>query len=479
MASLLEYWRSLCDNIKHHRDIWREALKLDKARQKKPDSTRHAELSFLPAALEVAETPASPAARMLVLFIAVFFALTIAWASFGQLDIVATASGKIVPSGRIKQIQPLETSIVRAVNVSEGQQVKAGDILVELEITGGAADVRRLQAELDDALAESARLEALLSSDPIEDFSPPPDLPEQLVKGQRDLLQSQILEHRAKIMTLESEHVKKDAELITIEADLTRLQNVAVKIRDETERRQELARNGHGSQIDRLRSEKELADNLGQQQVLMAKHIETEAGRDSLKNQLNQVKEEFRRDAAEQLVDARSKAATSRQDLEKAAYRQHVQSLRAPVDGVVQQIDIHTVGGVVTPAQKLMVVIPNDSVLEVEAKLPNKDIGFVEAGQSAEVKVDAFPFTRYGLVPAKVEHVSLDAVKNEESPNKEFVFPIRLSLGSASITVENGKKVPLSPGMTVSVEVKTGSRRPIDYILSPLRKYGSESGRER
>lgn len=482
-------WRDLADSVlvragvlkegvAHHLDIWREAVKADRLRPKLGPMGR-AELAFLPAALEVSETPASPLARATALTVAAFVVLTIAWASIGDLDIVATAPGKVVPSERVKTIQPLETSIVRAVNVAEGQEVKAGDVLVELEVTGGAADVARLKAELATARLDGARLDALLQPDPAKAFFPPADVPGALIDVQRSLLSSQLTEHQAKVAALDAELSKKQAELKTTATDLGRLEDVAVKIADETERRRELANKGYGSQIDRARSEKELADNQGQRQVQKAKLIEVQAAIESTRSQLNQAKEEFRRDITAKLAEARTKAATGEQELAKASERQRVQNLKAPVDGIVQQIEVHTLGGVVTPAQKLMTVVPKNAVMEVEAKLPNKDIGFVEAGQEAAVKVDAFPFTRYGTIPARVELVSLDAVKDEESQTKEYYFPVRLSLSEAVITVENGKRVPLTPGMTVMAEVKTGTRKPIEYILAPLKKYGAESGRER
>ena len=469
---------ALKESIANHLDIWREAVKADRLRPEL-GPIGEAELAFLPAALEVSESPASPLARATAATIAAFTVLTVAWASIGDLDIVATASGKIIPSERVKQIQPLETSIVRAVNVSEGQEVKAGDVLVALEVTGGLADVNRLKAELNTARIDAARLDALLAADPLGAFLPPEDIPQPVIQVQKALLASQLKEHQAKIASLEADFAKKQAELKTTQTDLVRLEDVSVKIKDETERRQELAGKGFGSQIDRARSEKELADNQGQREVQKAKAVEVRAGIESLRSQINQAREEFRRDITAKLAEARMKAATTEQELAKAADRQNVQNLRAPVDGIVQQIEVHTIGGVVTPAQKLMVVVPKGSVLEVEAKLPNKDIGFVEPGQEAEVKIDAFPFTRYGTIAARVELVSLDAVKDEESQTKQFYFPVRLSLAKSTITLENGRQAPLTPGMTVSAEVKTGTRKPIEYVLAPLKKYGAESGRER
>lgn len=464
--------------VREHADIWREALAADRARPKLSPMAR-AELAFLPAALEVAETPANPAARVVAVTLAAAFLFAVVWASVGEIDIVASAPGKIIPSERVKSIQPLETAIIRAIAVKDGQEVKEGDTLVVLEITGAGADVARLQAENMTARADVARLTAALQPDPLKGLRLPADLPADLAEMHRSLLSAELAEHKAKLSGLNAELAKRRAELATNRTDLKRLATVEVKIADETARRQALNAKGFGSDIDRLRAEKELAENQGQQQVLRAKTAEAEAAIVALQSQINQASEEFRRDTTTKLAEAGSKARSSEQELAKAADRQRVQTLTAPVDGVVQQIEVHTLGGVVTPAQKLMSLVPKGAVLEVDAKLPNKDIGFVEAGQAAEIKVDAFPFTRYGTLPARVENVSLDAVKDEKEQDKEYTFPIRLSLPQAAITIENGKRIPLTPGMTVAAEIKTGTRAPIDYILAPLKKYGAESGRER
>ncbi len=152
------------------------------------------------------------------------------------------------------------------------------------------------------------------------------------------------------------------------------------------------------------------------------------------------------------------------------------QHLTAPIDGVVQQLAVFTVGGVVTPAQQLMVIAPREGSLEVEAYVENKDIGFVSEAQEAEIKVEAFPFTRYGTVPGRVVSLSRDAVPLEKTG---LFYSARVSVGSPTIRIENGKDVPLTPGMTVSVEIKTGQRRLIEYFLSPLLRGVNEAARER
>lgn len=184
---------------------------------------------------------------------------------------------------------------------------------------------------------------------------------------------------------------------------------------------------------------------------------------------------EARRQALDSLNEAQQKAATYAQELLKAQARGRLMTLTAPVAGTVQQLAVHTVGGVVTPAQPLMAIVPDDHPLEVEAFLENKDIGFVDAGQEAEIKVETFPFTRYGTIPARVIHVSHDAISDEK---RGLIYAVRASLGRTAMQVED-KLVDLSAGMAVTVEVKTGRRRVIEYFLSPLMQYGQESLRER
>jgi hemolysin D len=461
--------------LSQHLDVWREALKADRLRPKL-GPVGLAELAFLPAALEVSETPASTTARAIAATLIAFFTATIAWASLGALDIVAAASGKVIPSGQVKVIQPLETSVVRAIRVAEGQAVRQGDVLIELEVTGGRADVERLTNDHLSALADMARLSALLQPDPPSAFRPA-GLPEPLVEMARAQLAAQWAEHKAKLASLDSELAKKQAELRTTDADIARLTQMEGKIQDRTERRRILAEKGLGSEIERLRSEQEWEETHGNREVQRSKLTETLAAIESLKSQRDQAKGEFRRDATGKLAESRAKAASAEQELAKATDRQTVQTLRSPVDGTAQQLDVHTVGGVVQPAQKLLVVVPADSTLEIEARLPNKDIAFVEAGQEAQIKVEAFPFTRYGTLKGRVTTVSLDAVQDEQK--KDYYFPIRVALEETSITVENGKRIPLTPGMAVTAEVKTGTRKPIEYVLAPLQRYKDESGRER
>ena len=205
-----------------------------------------------------------------------------------------------------------------------------------------------------------------------------------------------------------------------------------------------------------------------------------------------QTAAEFRRTLFSELVEAERKASGLSEDLIKATQRTQLQALTAPVDGAVQQLSVHTIGGVVTPAQALLVVVPSDSHLEVEAMLSNRDIGFVHPGQDVQVKVDTFPFTRYGLIHGRVVSVSQDAIARDkpvekapglesnssEPKGQELVYSARITLDSTQMQVEENL-VNLSAGMAITAEIKTGSRAVITYLLSPLTRYKQESLRER
>jgi hemolysin D len=184
---------------------------------------------------------------------------------------------------------------------------------------------------------------------------------------------------------------------------------------------------------------------------------------------------EFERTVLTDLASTRDNISALSQELIKAQQRTSEQRLIAPVSGVVQQLAVHTIGGVVTPAQNLMVIVPQEHALEVEAAVENQDIGFVHDGQKAEIKVETFPFTRYGTIDAEILHVSNDAIASEQ---RGLIYTARVLMKKSVIQVED-RLVNLAPGMAVTVEIKTGKRRLIEYFLSPLLQYSKESIRER
>jgi hemolysin D len=234
-----------------------------------------------------------------------------------------------------------------------------------------------------------------------------------------------------------------------------------------------------------------------QERLVQKSHLkEARAAVAAIIDTRGQTKAEYRRTIFGELAEAERKAAGLAADLSKAEQRTKLQQLTAPVSGVVQQLSVHTVGGVVTPAQSLAVIVPNDSLLEIEAMVSNRDVGFVHAGDEVEIKVDTFDFTRYGLLHGRVLNISSDSIVREtpsdkstdkpagsptassEPKGQELTYAARISVDRNQMQVED-KMVNLSPGMAVTAEIKTGSRRIIGYLLSPLMKYKQESLRER
>jgi hemolysin D len=460
---------------------------------------RDHELAFLPAALEIVETPPSPIGRAIGATIIAVFVLALAWACLGTVDIVATAQGKIIPSGRTKVIQPFEIGVVRAIHVRDGDAVKAGQVLIELNPTINAAEREHLQSDLFAAQLDVARLRAALadSRDPLADFQPPEGASPSLVATERQYLATQTAEHRAKIAALDRQMAQKEAERATSAATIAKIEAIIPLLQEQVDVRKTLFQHETGSKLIYLQTLQQLVEQQQELAVQKSKLNEAQAAVAAIRETRTQSEAEYRRTLLDDLDKVEPKAAGLAQDVIKAEERTKLQVLTAPVDGIVQQLAVHTVGGVVTPAQPLLMVVPVDSHLEIEAMVANRDVGFVEPGQEAEIKVATFNFTRYGLLHGKVLSVSPDTVEKDDpqdqtkgksqqgtesskvpSDEQGPVYAARISLDRTQMQIE-GKSVNLTPGMAVTAEIKTGDRRIISYLLSPLRKYQADSLRER
>jgi len=460
---------------------------------------RHKEdLAFLPAALEIVETPPSPVGRAVAYVLMALFAVATLWSCLGHVDIIASAKGKIIPSGRTKVIQPFESGVVRAIHVHDGQSVKAGETLIELDPTMNEAESKHYQTDLIAAQLDVARLRAELSDgDPVENFAPPDGAPASLVATQRRFLLDQTAEQHAKLALLDRQRDQKAAERETAVATIDKLEASLPIMQERVEIKKTLFDHTTGSKASYLEILQPFVEEQHELEVQKRHRDELTAAMAAIGEQRMQTDAEYRRERYSELVEAERKAQGLTEDVIKAQRRAALQVLSAPVDGTVQQLAVHTIGGVVTPAQTLLVVVPADSHLEIEATIQNRDMGFVHPGQDAEIKVDAFNFNRYGLIGGKVVSISSDAITRDKSAdkngakqsdgaqddssepdNQELVYSARVALEQTMIEVEGGS-VNLSPGMAVTVEIKTGSRRIISYLLSPLLRFKQEALRER
>lgn len=454
---------------------------------------REAEIAFLLAALEIAETSPSPVGRAIGASIIAVFCIALAWASFGSVDIVATSTGKMVPVGRTKLVQPFETGVVRAIHVRDGRTVKAGDVLIVLDPTMIEADRERQKNDLVSAKLDAARMRAALADDTLVAFHPPPDAGAAQIEMHRQLLLSERAEQDARLSEIGRQPSQRGAERVTTSANVAKIEATVPVLQERVNIHKSLFDKGLALKVVYLT---ELQDLVGLQlEVAVQRSKLREA--DAAIALLNETKEkavaEYRRATYDALSKAEQKVAGPSQDVVKAEQRTRFQRLTAPVDGVVQQLAVHTVGGVVTPAQVLAVVVPTEAPLEIEAMVSNRDIGFVHAGQKAEIKVDTFNFTRYGLLHGEVPSLSSDAITRDKPPSasndhtvgaaansseprgQQLEYAARISLDRTDMQVEE-KRVKLSPGMAVTVEIKTGLRR---IMLSPLANYRRDALRER
>jgi hemolysin D len=467
------------------------------------DAHPYHETDFLPAALEVIERPASPAARMVALSICSFVTLAIIWASVGTVDIIASAPGSVLPIGNSKLIQPLETGVVRSIKVADGQHVQAGQVLVELDAVGASSDRDKAAGDLVKAQLEVSRLEGLrrfIAGGRPDLVDPPVGAAKDEIEAAQASARAQAAEEQAKLAGLEKQIVGKAAEAAQASETIDKLTaSLPVAEQQEAVRRQ-LKDQGYGSTFDWMSAKEHLIEEQHGLPTAQQQRDEALAESDSLKRQIEQTRAEFEKSVLSDLAAAQQKQDELTQETGKDTDRVSFMTLKAPIAGTVQQLAVHTVGGVVTPAQQLMVVAPDTSVgLVVEARIQNKDVGFVRAGQEAQIKVEAFTFTRYGLINGRVLDVSRDAIASDpqsgqkpaasddassqdkdssKEPPDSAGYVAHVALDRDVMMTENGP-VMLGPGMKVTAEIKTGKRTVISYLLSPVVRYRQESLRER
>ena len=419
---------------------------------------REDEAAFLPAVLAVQEAPPSRTARLIAWLLVLMVVTVFAWALLGHMDIVVSATGKVIPSERSKTIAAVETGSVITLNVVEGQVVKAGDVLLQLDTAALDAERDRALGEKSEAVLTLARNQALLEA--VRQEKPPvlaslaqlnseygSDLDSARWQAASLHAQGQWLDYAAKRRKLSDDLASyaKTLPLVTQQA----------------------------ASYKELVASNDVSRDAWQDKEQAKLHLQAQL--QEARNQRDALTAEVSRQALDQIAEARRLATASTQDARRAASSSRLLTLTAPVDGTVQQLAIHTLGGVVQAAQPIMQIVPSQGPLEVEAFIENKDKGFVRPGQTVAVKVDTFEYTKYGTLPGQVTHLSQDAIPDEK---RGLIYAVKVQLGKTTIDVQ-GQPTPVTPGMGVNVEIKTGDRRIIEYVLSPLVRHTREALRER
>ena len=499
--------------VQRYSSVWKQVWAVRD--QLDPPKREQDEREFLPAHLELTETPLSAAPKWIARLVILFALIALLWAIFGKLDIVAVAQGKTSLGGRSKTIQALETAVVERINVKDGQTVKKGDVLIELAGIGSDSDYNRSLEALRAAYLNKWRSETLLAA--IENGHSPRlsssiDTDKQ-VNNHEDAKQAasspQGLQAASETTNLKQQIIASIPQSAIIEAQTLVLnQYQAWSTKDQqlasVKEQRKAERTSTQAQINKLAAMTQIEgqrvsdyrelvaqDYLAKHSLLEqeSKYIQAKNDLASQQSTLQQITQAIKqaederilntqtikRDTLDVLRQANEQIGQLEPEAAKAEQRKQLLTLTAPVDGTVQQLAMHTIGGVVTAAQPIMVIVPSEDKLEIEAIVPNKDIGFVQVGQEVVVKIESFPYTRYGYLTGKVKTVSFDAVENKDLG---LVYTAIVSLDKDTLNIE-GKPVRLDAGMNATAEIKTGKRSVISYLLSPLQTKVDESLRER
>lgn len=460
---------------RHHWEVFRESLRADRERSRGFIPSREAD--FLPAALEVAERPVSPTARLVTWALLIGLLLTILWTVFGRVDVVASAPGSLIPNGNVKLVQSPGAGVVRAIYVRNGDFVRKGQPLLDLDPTIAGADLAAAQKALAAAELDIARNKAIadaLSGQGIH-FVAPAGTPDEVADTQRRLIAAQLAEIEATVASLANARTSAIADANAARATAARLGDTVPILDRQIERMDRLDAKGYAPGQRLLELQRQRRTEAGDREVAIAQIGRGTAEARKLDDQIRQTREQARRTALSDLAKAEADAILRREEVTKANQMNRFQRLVAPVDGTVQSLDVHTVGGVVEAAKPLMTVVPAKGGIEAEVRILNKDVGFIHAGQEAAVKLEAFPFTRFGTIPGRVRSVSRDAVQDKDLG---LVYVATITLERNYVDAD-GRRVGLAPGLAATVDVKTGTRRIISYLLSPLQTSIAQAGRER
>ena len=434
------------------------------------------ETEFLPAILEVTETPPSPTGRLVMWSILTLLVVGILWSVLGHINEVAVAPGKVIPTGQVKTIQVKNKSIVKEIHVKEGQHVEKGDTLVVMDPTSTDADYDSLNKRAAYYALDIQRLEAELNG---TSFSPKsdPNLELKDITAEQSLYQSRVSQHRAEMEAAANAVNQKQAALNAERVNLNKYDEMLEIAREKERRLIELTKENAISefQLFEQTSQRINYEKTAAAQLDLINRAEAELSEAQAK--LSNLDAAYKKDVLASLVESRKQYYALTEESKKADENQRLSTVVAPCSGTVYNLAVHTEGGVVTDAQPLMVIVPDGVELEFEVWAENKDIGFIKEGQEAEVKVATFNFQKFGMLTAYVDEISADSNSDKSDPEKNKRFRLLLKLDEN--TLKENPDIHINPGMEVTAEIKIKEKRIIEFFLDPFRRYTHESLRER
>jgi len=434
--------------------------------RKKNDNLKY---EFLPSALEIAETPPNKFGQLVLWIIITLIVTALTWSYFGRIDIIAITRGKVVPDGSVKVLQSAVGGVVTAIKVSDGDTVKEGDLLVELDATSTQSDVASAERNLETAQLKRDVLKKLAAGESIDSVINDSSAPAEVKEDIRALASSQVssyqVERQFASTSLSSAREQSNKEN-------TNLSNAQSGLND-ARQNQEDAQTAYdkAAALDKLTLQSQLTSANSRVvsaastvQTMQDRAVQAQATFVQAQASLASIDNKNDTSTLGSVVDQDKTIADLEKTLSAAKKTVKDQSVYAPVSGTVMTLAVNTIGGVISAGQQLAIIVPTDTPLVIEASLQNQDIGFVHVDQKVTIKLDTFSFQRYGTLSGKVLRISPDAVQDQKTGVSTYNMKIAIENNTSS----KGKDIKLLSGMSVTSEIKTGDRRIISFFLDPL-----------
>jgi len=464
IAKILPLWRQFYQFCSHWIDKFLHRLS-GKDRDMDGDFDANADWAI------AEQTPRG--AQIIIWLSAISVFVLVVWAAFAQLDEVTRGEGKVIPSRQIQVLQSLDGGMVSEILVREGQTVKAGDLLLKVDPTRVVSSLRENRSQYLSLLAKAARLKAIADGAP---FTPPPEVLAEapdVAEQERNLYESRKAELDATIGVARQQSLQRSQELISIRARREQAAQSYTLTARELELTRPLAKTGAISDVELLRLERDVAKYRGERDSANSDIPRLESAVSEANRKMQEIDLTFKNVARSELSEVNAKINALSEGSAALEDRVKQTDIRSPVNGTVKQLKVNTVGGVVQPGKDLIELVPSDDALLLEARVAPRDIAFLRPGQKAMVKFTAYDSAIYGSLEATLELISADSVLDEKG---NAFFLVRIRTLSTTIGEE---KLPIIPGMVAEVDILTGKKSVLSYLLKPILRAQSRAMTER
>lgn len=441
-------------------------------------------LDFAPSLLSIQESPPARLPRVVMYAVGALFVILLLWATFGKLDIIASAEGRLIPQTYVKIVQPADAGIVQEILVKEGQTVQAGQVLIRMDTQVANADQKTIDTDLSLRALQLRRIDAELTGQPLmRQAGDAEDLFRPVAAQYRDRRQS----YQDALGQAQEGLKKTQRDYDSGKEVLAKLREVTPILKAQSDSFTDMGKEGYVAQVtvrDKQRDYLEKARDLRAQEETVASLAAAvaQAGK-----QLSQITSKYRSDLQNERVEAEGQHRKLQQEQLKQEHKTGLLELKASQAGIVKDLATHTIGTVVSPGTVVLSLVPENEPLVAEVMVKNDDVGFVYLQQQVKVKIAAFPFQKYGMIDGEVIHVGPDASEGDsqtpkdsskDKPPPQLTYKALIALKSQTLDAQ-GQSFKLVPGMQAVAEISLGRRTVMEYLLSPVQKTLHDSGRER